>query len=58
MIRFFHAAALMYVDPAGTSILMQILAPLFVLVSVLAGHFRKRVAAIFRRPGRRSEEGH
>jgi len=53
MIRFLLTPATIYVDPAGTSVLMQILAPLFVLLSVFGGHLKKRLATIFRRRGQR-----
>jgi len=41
--------ALLYVDPSSSSLLMQILAPLFVFFAALAGHLRKRIGGFFRR---------
>jgi hypothetical protein len=49
MIRFFLTPALIYVDPSNTSLLMQILAPVFVVVSVLGGRFKRSLGIIFRR---------
>lgn len=56
MIRFVLTPALIYVDPAGTSLLMQILAPVFVVLSVLGGQLKKRLTTIFRRRSERSSE--
>lgn len=49
MIGFPLQPALIYVDPSSTSYLMQILAPVFVAISVLGGYFRRSLANIFRR---------
>jgi len=50
--------ALVYVDPSSTGLLMQILAPVFVLFSVLGGYFKRDVATFFRRlTGRPTREG-
>jgi hypothetical protein len=57
MIRFVLTPALIYIDPSNTSLLMQILAPVFVVLSVLGGQLKKRITTIFRRrSGRSSEE--
>jgi hypothetical protein len=49
MIQFLLTAVLIYVDPSTTSLLMQILAPVFVAISVLGGYFRKSLGTIYRR---------
>jgi hypothetical protein len=56
VIQFLLAPALIYVDPSTTSLLMQILAPVFVAISVLGGYFRKGLGTIYRRLIGRSEE--
>lgn len=38
-----------YVDPASTSLLARILAPVFILVSAFGVHFRHRLAAWLQR---------
>jgi len=52
----FPPPALIYVDPSSTSFLMQILAPVFVAISVLGGYFRRSLTNIFCRLAGRSEE--
>ena len=56
MIQFLLTAVLIYVDPSSTSLLMQILAPVFVAISVLGGHFRRSLGTIYRRLIGRSGE--
>jgi hypothetical protein len=56
MIQFLLTPALIYVDPSTTSLLMQILAPVFVAISVLGGYFRKSLGTIYRRLIGRSGE--
>jgi hypothetical protein len=34
---------LLYVDPSGSGLLMQILAPVFVLASALTGIFKRKI---------------
>jgi hypothetical protein len=49
VIRFFVTPALIYVDPTNTSLLMQIIAPVFVVVSFLGGRFKRSLGTILRR---------
>jgi len=53
----FSTLAFIYVDPSGASLLMQILAPVFVLISVAGGYFKKSISTFFKRlTGRSSSE--
>ena len=56
MIRYLLTPAILYVDPASSSLLMQILAPVFVAISVLGGVFKKSLGNIYRRLTGRSGE--
>jgi hypothetical protein len=49
MIGIPFTPALIYVDPSSTSLLMQILAPIFILLSVLGSRFKKHIVAAYRR---------
>jgi len=49
VIRFLLTPALLYVDPTSTSLLMQILAPVFVAISVLGSYFRRSLGTVYRR---------
>jgi hypothetical protein len=48
-----HAA---YVDPSTTSTLLQILAPVFIVLSLLGGFIKRGVLKLFRRGGRPPED--
>lgn len=43
-----HAA---YVDPSTTSTLLQILAPVFIVLSLLGGFIKRAILKLFRRDG-------
>jgi len=49
-----HAA---YVDPGTTSLLSQVLAPVFIVLSLLGGVFRRALGRWFRGLGRRGGPG-
>lgn len=48
-----HAA---YVDPSTTSTLLQILAPVFIVFSLLGGFIKRGVLKLFRRRGQTPED--
>jgi len=46
---------LFYADPSGSSLLMQILAPAFVILSVMSGKIKKKIVSIWEHLSRQSK---